>query len=574
MGIYRRIKNIGRKIFLVGLAALVIGCSSIKGYNYSASTESLAGKNKSQQELSLDKLVTLEASYQGKSRFKAPHNETTWDIIGEDGISKFRDCYNPLLNLTAGERTAVDDALNTITASTYSEFTGTLSQLTENQRILALSSLSKLIGEWQPIDPFSKLEIGAEGIYYKIQQNLSSPPQGTDNTTNCRYNSNYISTTAKRAGMPEAVVSSCEPNHAIPLVWSPEGTIWIMDGKNLYAGNSDLERTLREYQRIAKTPAFGHEIFRNGKFLMFFKTVDGNVFYNAISYPTDTTQLKGMLINRNMKKNVLEVKAGNTENSVRCSKDLFFGKISYITGQEGLPWEAPIIQLGVEKLEDLNFYNINILASHIAGDRTIAGISENAVYGGKISLTHLDNLAVACQFASLADLVSIAKHTSSTPINENNTLALNIGACYTHDFNRKTKASAYALGGATPVVADILAGKDGLRGIKPVISEVRAGCRLASGNFFTNLEYLFQKQSDTISLEAGMSHKNITLGFIVGASNKRYRLIMPDEQFYGISAAYSAGDFSVTGSAGFTRKIWPSDKSDKFGITFGLIKHF
>lgn len=538
MGIYNHLKNIGKKALLTSLGLIILGCSSTNYFN--------------KKEDLLDNLVKIELDYQKRNKHKVSYNEPNpYRLIRGEGFEE------------------VIETVNSIKTKTYNEFIEDLSKLNENQTITVLSSLAELAGQnlWRE-DKFH--HVNSEEVYNLIKEYLNGFPQSKN--IMCGHIHNFVSETAKKAGFPEAVTLSCETKegkHVVSTVWLSDGNTKLIDYGSVYEGDSDLDLLLREYQKMEGIPAFTHNVYRENQ-IFTFTTIDGKVFYKAIDHPYDTTRLKEIIMGRDSKKNSLEIKLGNTENSVSYHKDELFGKIGYLIGPVGFSWEAPIIQIGFKNDKNkktIKIYDINLLASPIE-TQPIFGICGKFVYGKRLDITPFNKLAIVGQLTSLIDFSLFSRKT--TLLSERDVLSTEMGSCYTHNFNEKIKTDIYTLIRVNPSHDNVLTYE-----IKPVISEVRTGSKLTSGNIFINPEYIHRQESDTASLEIGYTNENLDLGFKLSNLNSLYKYIWPDEKSLEFSVEYNPlKDLSIKGSIEYSQKKWPLDERYGFGVNFCITKSF
>ncbi len=550
-------------ILLAGSAAtaLLSGCASTQSLdrlvlnNLNPRTAAVMQENEQDESekhsnIPLDKLVRFEMNYQKASRNRLTYKEINFWTIGDNEENK-----------------EIVDVLNSIDTSTYEEFITSLSGLSEEQIIKTLSALADLAADTIYTDKNDKhsKRLRAKYVHYLIKE-YSFKGKSSDERVFCKHILNYVSETAKRAGLPEAVTVSCntkKERHVISAVWLSNGDIRIIDYGDIYAGNSDLELMFKEYQRIQKTLCISHRIHRNENHLFTFTTDDGENFYDAISYP-DSSDLKNIFINQHEKKSFLEFKIGDSENSVSCNKDNLFCKIGHIQGADKPAyWDAPFFQIGVKDYKKNNLkYNLNLLAVPLK-NHTITGISGNLIYKKKIISEDSRNLTAVLQLATLLDLTALK--SGSTPINENKWISLTGGICQSFD----KKIDFYALLTAEPEYFSILSNE-----LKPIISEARIGCRFASEETSINPEYLYEKQADTLNLETSWKHKNLKLGFALSTSDSRYKRIWPDKNSMQVSAEYSSDNLSIGGSAEYSKKNWISDERYDFKVNVWINKSF
>lgn len=520
------------------------------------------GKKQSYKEDSLDKLVNVSLNYRTRSKSKILYGKTG-EIVGPF-------YYNPLIELTKDEGKGVQSVVDTITTSTYNEFITNLSKLNEKQITITLSTLGRIMEDYI-YKKGTNQNIDSEEMYCILKRWLKGNYPPVDEVVRCGQIHNFLSETARKAGLPEAITFSCDTKdikHVASALWWSDGSIKIIDYEDIYAGNSDLELILKEYQKIQGVPAFSHNIYRKENHIFTFTTADGKIFYNAVNHLDNTLQLKQILTEQERKKTNLEVRAGNNENSVRYSEKSLFGKIGALKGPENT-WNGNFFQAGLENSikDNMGFYNINLLVTNIE-DFSMFGICGNITYGKKIKLNSFDKLFIAGQLAALTDFKGGMEQNTLT--NEKDWLSFGTGIDYTHKLDKNIKSDIYTLIRIEPVCNSVLTDK-----IKAEISEIRAGLKLTSGDISINPEYTFDNKSDTFSLETAWNNNNLDVGFKLSTSDTRYKYIWSDENSLKLSTIYTiTNDFRIGSSVEYSKKKWPSDESHNSEVKFWLESRF
>ena len=307
--------------------------------------------------------------------------ETERGSIDSSSFSNYYSTYFKLLipsfsGITYKELIQLNNLFSNISngkINSYNELINSSKNLSENQKLVLLNSVSNLLYELGYDKDYNGDGLSEEEFFWALQNYLDSGEETS--LGRCGDISTLTEIYGEDIGIKIESVSGVSKNliaHMYNIADLKDRTAIIDSNKLFIVPTENIERALESYQRFLGTVVFQHHFYDKGELKYELITRDGKNYLDFIEYDKSLSMSKDFLLNRERpKQSDLEFNF-NLKNYLNSwdynCYGFFFKKGTLIGSKDSSLKEMNLNQAGFKKYFDGEYFDAYLQSSIILGD--------------------------------------------------------------------------------------------------------------------------------------------------------------------------------------------------------------